>query len=209
MKAVVERRAARSVSGRRANRPGRRSYEVEPHDFGVRPGVDADRLDWLAGETAGVRRRERTVRKLGRVIVPDVNLLMHAHNAGSRRHRAGPRVVGGADERHRHGRPPLGRGPWLPPESRPTRATVRNPLGVDGARARVRSWLDRPQTALIHPGDRHADILFDLLDEAGTAATLTASAHFAALAIEHQAELHSTDTDMARFPGLRWRNPLV
>ena len=33
-------------------------------------------------------------------------------------------------------------------------------------------------------------------------------AHLAALAVEHQAELCSTDADFARFPGLRWRNPL-
>jgi predicted nucleic acid-binding protein len=31
----------------------------------------------------------------------------------------------------------------------------------------------------------------------------------AEIAIEHQAELHSTDHDFARFPGLRWRNPLA
>lgn len=33
---------------------------------------------------------------------------------------------------------------------------------------------------------------------------LTTDAYLAALAIEHQGELHSTDADMARFPGLRW-----
>jgi predicted nucleic acid-binding protein len=38
---------------------------------------------------------------------------------------------------------------------------------------------------------------------------LTTDAHLAALAIEYQAELHSTDSDFSRFPGLRWRNPLV
>lgn len=88
------------------------------------------------------------------------------------------------------------------------RTIVARPLDAHGAFARVQSWLDRPQTAIVHPGERHAEILFDLLDEAGTAADLTAPAHLAALAIEHQAELHSTDADMARFPGLRWRNPL-
>ena len=31
----------------------------------------------------------------------------------------------------------------------------------------------------------------------------------AALAIEYQAELASTDTDFARFPGLRWFNPVA
>ena len=84
-----------------------------------------------------------------------------------------------------------------------------NPLDVGGACRRVRSWLARPQTALIHPGTRHADILFGLIEAVGTAGNLTTDAHLAALAIEHQAEMHSTDADMARFPGLRWTNPLI
>lgn len=37
---------------------------------------------------------------------------------------------------------------------------------------------------------------------------LTTDAHLAALAIEHQGELHSNDSDFGRFPGLRWRDPL-
>lgn len=37
---------------------------------------------------------------------------------------------------------------------------------------------------------------------------LATDAHIAALAIEYQAEVHSNDADFARFPGLRWRNPL-
>jgi predicted nucleic acid-binding protein len=32
-------------------------------------------------------------------------------------------------------------------------------------------------------------------------------AHLAALAIEHGLQVHSTDS--ARFPGLRWINPLI
>jgi len=36
----------------------------------------------------------------------------------------------------------------------------------------------------------------------------SAPAHLAALAIEHGAELCSADGDFARFPGLRWHNPL-
>lgn len=141
------------------------------------------------------------------MIVPDLNLLMHAHNWGSRRHEPARAWWEGL----MNGAVTVGL-PWAAILGFVRIATdsgmVRNPLHADEARARVRSWLDRPQTALIHPGERHADILFDLLDEAGTAGPLTADAHLAALAIEHQAELHSTDGDMARFPGLRWRNPL-
>ena len=84
-----------------------------------------------------------------------------------------------------------------------------NPLAMGGACTRIRSWLVRPQTILVHPGPRHADILFNLLKVVGGGGNLTTDAHLAALAIEHQAELHSTDTDMARFPGLRWINPLA
>jgi predicted nucleic acid-binding protein len=61
----------------------------------------------------------------------------------------------------------------------------------------------------LDPGARHAEILFGLLESLGTAGNLTTDAHLAALAIEHQAELHSTDADFARFPGLRWVNPVV
>lgn len=38
---------------------------------------------------------------------------------------------------------------------------------------------------------------------------LITDAHLAALVIEYQAELASTDTDFARFPALRWFNPIA
>ena len=85
---------------------------------------------------------------------------------------------------------------------------LENPLEVNGACSRIRAWLARPNAIVIHPGARHADILFKLIEAAGTGGNLTTDAHLAALAIEHQAEVHSTDADMARFPGLRWVNPL-
>lgn len=141
------------------------------------------------------------------MIVPDVNLLLHAHNSGSRRHEAARTWW----EALMNGTGTVGLS-WAAIVGfigiSTDRKILDNPLDTSGAGARVRSWLARPQTALIHPGERHADILFDLLEGVGSAGTLTTDAHLAALAIEHQAELHSTDADMARFPGLRWRNPL-
>ena len=47
-----------------------------------------------------------------------------------------------------------------------------------------------------------------LLEAVGVGGNLVPDAHLAAIAIEYQAELHSNDADFARFPGLRWRNPL-
>ena len=142
------------------------------------------------------------------MIVPDVNLLVHAHNSQSRQHEAARKWW----EELMNGTGTVGL-PWVAILGFIRIAThpkiLDNPLDVSSACTRVRSWLARPQTALIHPGDRHADILFDLLEGVGSAGNLTTDAHLAALAIEHQAELHSTDADMARFRGLRWTNPLV
>jgi hypothetical protein len=72
----------------------------------------------------------------------------------------------------------------------------------------VEAWLDRPQVHYVQPGPRHLEIAFRLLRHIGAAANLTIDAQLAALAIEHQAEVHSNDTDFGRFPRLRWVNPL-
>jgi predicted nucleic acid-binding protein len=52
------------------------------------------------------------------------------------------------------------------------------------------------------------EIAFRLLRGLGVAGDLTTDAQLAALAIEHQAELHSNDADFGRFPELRWVDPL-
>ena len=69
-------------------------------------------------------------------------------------------------------------------------------------------WLAQPVATTIQPTERHASHLRELLTPVGAAGNLTSDAHLAALAIEHGAELCSCDTDFARFPGLRWRDPL-
>lgn len=88
------------------------------------------------------------------------------------------------------------------------RGILGNPMRVQDAIRRVRRWLDHPRVQVLTPGEQHGEILFRLLEQLGTAGNLTTDAHLAALAIEYQAELASTDTDFARFPGLRWFNPL-
>ena len=142
------------------------------------------------------------------MIVPGINLLVHAHNSQSRQHEAAWKWW----EDLLNGTGTVGL-PWVAILSFIRIATkgkiLDKPLDVSSACTRVRSCHARPQTALIHPGDRHADILFDFLEGAGSAGNLTTDAHLAALAIKHQAELNSTDADMARFRGLRWKNPVV
>jgi predicted nucleic acid-binding protein len=72
----------------------------------------------------------------------------------------------------------------------------------------VQEWFGRPCVSVLEPGPRHLEILVRLLGGPGVTGALTTDAHLAAMAIEHQCELHSNDADFARFPGLRWRNPL-
>jgi predicted nucleic acid-binding protein len=47
------------------------------------------------------------------------------------------------------------------------------------------------------------------LCEGRGAANLASDAHLAALALEHGLTLRSTDGDFARFPVLRWQDPLT
>src|SRR5215813_13562428 len=73
----------------------------------------------------------------------------------------------------------------------------------------VDAWLAQPSVVTVDPTAQHLRVLRDLLLPLGTGGNLTADAHLAALAIEHGAELCSSDRDFDRFPRLRWRNPLI
>jgi uncharacterized protein len=85
----------------------------------------------------------------------------------------------------------------------------RQPLPLESAFDLVVSWVDYPTVTVIHPGARHMHILRELLAPLGTGGNLTSDAHLAALALERGAELCSCDGDFARFPGLRWQNPIA
>lgn len=88
-------------------------------------------------------------------------------------------------------------------------AVFANTLSPARAFEFVESWLDQPIAIVVHPTHRHATTLRRLLEPLGTGGNLTSDAHLAALAIEHGAELCSTDGDFSRFDGLRWTNPLA
>ncbi|MDE3127607.1 MAG: type II toxin-antitoxin system VapC family toxin [Gemmatimonadota bacterium] len=83
------------------------------------------------------------------------------------------------------------------------------PLSPAAALEVVDSWLAAPAVVALSPGQEHWPVLRRLIAESGTAGNLTTDAHLAALAIEHGAELCSTDADFVRFRELRWENPLV
>ena len=72
----------------------------------------------------------------------------------------------------------------------------------------VEAWLDADAVWVPEPGERHRALLAALLAVGGMRANLVPDAHLAAIAIEHGLLLCSTDGDFARFPGLRWQDPL-
>lgn len=73
----------------------------------------------------------------------------------------------------------------------------------------VCTWLECAVAWIPQPTERHVAVLGSLLALPGVRARLVPDAHLAALAIEHGLTLCSTDGDFARFPGLRWKNPLA
>lgn len=141
------------------------------------------------------------------MILVDANLLLYAYDSGSAHHNGArgwlesalskPQPVGlawtailaflriGTDRRLRQQAPSMGE-----------------------AASIVSSWLDRPNVTLLNPGERHWEILRGLAIKGQVQGRLVMDAHLAALAIEHGAELATTDRDFTRFPGLRILNPL-
>jgi len=142
------------------------------------------------------------------VIIPDVNLLVYAVNQDAPHHERAriwlEQILSGSEA--------VGL-PWLV-----TIAFVRltthsrffaAPLKAHDALAFVTSWLAQPCVEPLNPGDRHWLILSSLLRDSGSAGNLANDAHLAAIAIEHNACLHSADNDFQRFSGLIHFNPLA
>jgi toxin-antitoxin system PIN domain toxin len=82
-----------------------------------------------------------------------------------------------------------------------------HPVGMAEAWAQVDRWLNLVNVWVPQPADRHRALLARLMPQAGKA-DLVPDAHLAALAIEYDLTLMSTDRDFARFSEVRWENPL-
>jgi uncharacterized protein len=141
------------------------------------------------------------------VILPDVNLLLYAVDADAPRHAAARQwledVLSGTEEVGFAWAALLG---FVRISTNP--AAFEEPMEADEAFGYVEEWLARPVASTLSPGPDHVGVMHELLRPLGTAGNLTSDAHLAALAIEHGAELCSSDNDFDRFKRLRWTNPL-
>lgn len=140
--------------------------------------------------------------------LPDVNVLLYAIDEDSPRHAQARAWL----EQAMSGTETIGLA-WLvllAVVRLSTRAVVfREPLTTPEALALIEGWLAQPNVRILHPTVRHPVVLRELLEPLGTAGNLTNDAHLAALAVEHGAELCSSDADFRRFPGVRWTDPLA
>lgn len=141
------------------------------------------------------------------MILPDVNLLLYAHNEAAPLHRQARVWWEGV----LNASTPVGL-PWavvygfIRLATHP--AVLVEPLPPAAALDRVQAWLARDHIELLDPGPEHLRIARRLFEATGLGGSLTTDTQLAALAIEYQCELCSNDADFSRFPGLRWRNPL-
>jgi toxin-antitoxin system PIN domain toxin len=141
------------------------------------------------------------------VIILDANLLLYAYDSAFAEHaKARPWV-----ETIFSGQEPVGL-PW-----QTISAFIRihtdtrlpgNRFTMDEAVQTVDQWLALPQVHLLAPGTRHWLEFRRMLIDGKVRGALATDAQLAALTIEYGGILHSTDRDFARFPGLRWMNPL-
>jgi len=142
------------------------------------------------------------------VIVLDANLLIYAYDTNSPHH-AKARVW---IEEIFSSRAPVGL-PW-----QTIAAFLRivtnsrlpgNRFTPEEAVRLVDLWLEQPNVRPLSPGDDYWQLLGRTIVEGQASGPLITDAQLAALTIEFGGVLHTTDRDFARFPGLRWTNPLA
>lgn len=138
----------------------------------------------------------------------DANLLVYAHDSSARLHEPSLRWL--ADQLDGPARVGI---PWQSIVAFMRLTTnprvVTNPLDPARAWRHVESWFSSPVAWVPLPTERHGEIFGRYVVDLGLTANLVTDAHLAALTVEHGLELFSNDSDFARFPGLRWRNPLA
>jgi uncharacterized protein len=140
------------------------------------------------------------------VIVLDVNILFYSYSTFSPEHEKARSCV----ERLLSGAELVG----LPWQTIAAFLRISTNPRLPGARSgteaiqEVEGWLNQPNVRIVTAGEDHWRVLRQVMLDGQAFGPLVSDAQIAALTIEHGAVLYSSDRDFARFPGLRWVNPL-
>lgn len=143
------------------------------------------------------------------MIIPDINLLVFAYNDTLPEHPAAAEWW----ENLVNGTEPVGI-PWIVATGfvrLMSNSNVMVPaLSGSDAAGLVGNWFTRSHITPINPDAGYLSHFQELLRATGAGGNLVPDAHIAAIAIESNAEVHTHNSrDFARFPGVRWRNPLA
>ncbi len=140
------------------------------------------------------------------MILPDVNVLVHAFRADSRDHKTCHGWLDGVvNGEARYGMSPQVLSGVIRVTTHPK--VFSQPSGLDEVLSFSRLLFEQPHCVLIQPGERHWDIFARLCRDADARGNLVPDAWFAALAIESGCEWITLDRDFARFPDLHWSLP--
>ena len=141
------------------------------------------------------------------MIVPDANLLLYAYDSTSSLQPAASQWL----EESLTGADTVGLS-WLTIGAFLRISTnfrlARGRISMEVATQIVDAWLARRAVRLIVPAEQHWILLKQMLTAGRVQGPETTDAQLAALTIEHGGVLYTNDRDFARFPGLRWVNPL-
>lgn len=142
------------------------------------------------------------------MIVVDANLLIYAYDADSSSHKKSRAWV----EKILSDVEPVGL-PWQTVSAFLRVITNRklpgSRLTVEQAAEIVEEWLAQPNVRMIVAGDEHWFALKRMMVEGRASGPLVSEAELVALTVEYGGVLYTADRDFARFPGLRWHNPLM
>jgi predicted nucleic acid-binding protein len=72
----------------------------------------------------------------------------------------------------------------------------------------IETWMALPNARILVATDEHWLQFRRMIFDGSASGPLISDAEIAALTIEYGGVLHTADRDFARFPGLRWVNPL-
>lgn len=140
------------------------------------------------------------------MILPDVNVLVHAYREDAPRHasvRAWLEELVNSD--HAFAVSDIVLSGFLRVVTHPRVFTPPTPL--EQALEFAEALRAQPNCIVVAPGERHWRIFTRLCRDGDARGNLVPDAYLAALAIESGSELASTDRDFARFEDLRWRPP--
>ena len=141
------------------------------------------------------------------MIVLDANILLYAYERNSTHHsKAQPWLEQVFSDPNPVGLPWQSISAFLRIITNPKLTGIR--LTAQQAAQIVDRWLEQPNVRTLGPGDDHWRLFRQMIVEGQSSGLLVSDAHLAALTIEYGGVLHTTDRDFARFPGLRWTNPL-